>query len=144
MDERIDITPAEWRIMRIVWTLGDVTSSQIIELIQKKMDWKPATIKTLIRRLVDKGALKAEREGRAFRYSPLIDEQITMNEMSDQLFSSICQMHAGKTLAHVINQVNLSKSDIKALQKLLHERAKTAPDEVECDCLPKTMKISCE
>lgn len=99
MEEKTDITPAEWQVMRIIWTLGHSTSSQIIDILQQKVDWKPATIKTLLRRLVEKGALKTTKQGRAFIYTPLIKEQITMNEAADQLFNSICEMHVGSTLS---------------------------------------------
>lgn len=136
MEEKTDITPAEWQVMRIIWTLGHSTSSQIIDILQQKVDWKPATIKTLLRRLVEKGALKTTKQGRAFIYTPLIKEQITMNEAADQLFSSICEMHLGSTLDHVIESVTLSKNDIKRLQDLLSKKIQNAPEKVECNCVP--------
>lgn len=136
MEEKTDITPAEWQVMRIIWTLGHSTSSQIIDILQQKVDWKPATIKTLLRRLVEKGALKTTKQGRAFIYTPLIKEQITMNEAADQLFSSICEMHVGSTLDHVIESATLSKNDIKRLQDLLSKKIQNAPEKVECNCVP--------
>lgn len=136
MEEKTDITPAEWQVMRIIWTLGHSTSSQIIDILQQKVDWKPATIKTLLRRLVEKGALKTTKQGRAFIYTPLIKEQITMNEAADQLFSSICEMHLGSTLDHVIESATLSKNDIKRLQDLLRKKIQNAPEKVECNCVP--------
>lgn len=136
MEEKTDITPAEWQVMRIIWTLGHSTSSQIIDILQQKVDWKPATIKTLLRRLVEKGALKTTKQGRAFIYTPLIKEQITMNEAADQLFSSICEMHLGSTLDHVIESATLSKNDIKRLQDLLSKKIQNAPEKVECNCVP--------
>ena len=48
MNINLEITPAEWQVMRVVWSLRQTTSSQIIEILQKKVDWKPATIKTLL------------------------------------------------------------------------------------------------
>ena len=80
MNIDLEITPAEWQIMRVVWSLRQTTSSQIIEILQKKVDWKPATIKTLLRRLVDKKALSATRQGRGFIYEPLVPEQQTMDQ----------------------------------------------------------------
>ena len=136
MEEKTDITPAEWQVMRIIWTLGHSTSSQIIDILQQKVDWKPATIKTLLRRLVEKGALKTTKQGRAFIYTPLIKEQITMNEAADHLFSSICEMHLGSTLDHVIESATLSKNDIKRLQDLLSKKIQNAPEKVECNCVP--------
>ncbi|WP_251575426.1 CopY/TcrY family copper transport repressor [Limosilactobacillus agrestimuris] len=143
MEEKTDITPAEWQVMRIIWTLGKSTSTQVIALLQQKVDWKPATIKTLLRRLVEKGALETTRQGRVFIYTPLIKEQITMNEAADQLFSSICEMHVGATLKHVIEDVNLSQNDIDQLQTLLAKKKETAPEVVECNCVPG-MEMNCK
>lgn len=134
--DQMSITPAEWQVMRVVWTLGRVTSTQLTTILQRKVDWKSATVKTLLRRLVQKGALKTTREGRAFIYEPLVEEQATMNHEADNLFDSLCDMHVGKTLIHVIERANLSQGDIKALQQLLNEKARTAPEQVECNCVP--------
>lgn len=136
MDTNCDISPAEWQVMRVVWTLKEVTSAQVIDILQRKEDWQAATIKTLLHRLVKKGALKTTRHGRAFIYRPLVEEQVTMDNAVDQLFSSICQMHAGQSLIHVIKHTQLSKQDITALQALLAKKAIDAPEMVDCDCVP--------
>lgn len=122
--------------MRIAWTLGQTTSSQVTEILQKKMDWKPATVKTLLRRLVKKGALSTRRQGRSFIYEPLVKEQNTMDQVAQALFDSICERRVGKTLEHVIKQETLSKTDIAELEKVLAQKAVTAPDEVKCNCVP--------
>jgi CopY/TcrY family copper transport repressor len=136
MEANTDISPAEWQVMRVIWTLNEATSAQVIEILQRKEDWQSATIKTLLHRLVKKGALKTIRHGRAFIYQPLVKEQATMNDAVDQLFSSICQMHAGQSLIHVIKHTELSKKDIASLQDLLAKKAVDAPDVVECNCVP--------
>lgn len=136
MTEKLEITNAEWRVMRIIWTLGQATSNQVIDILQQKTDWKPATIKTLLRRLVDKGALKTTRHGRAFIYTACVQEQSTMNRSADELFNSICEMHVGSTIAHVIQDRTLSKDDIKKLQQILAAKLPSAPDEVDCNCVP--------
>ena len=84
------ITPAEWQIMRVAWTLGHVTSTEMIDILQCKVAWKPATIKTLLRRLVQKGALKTTRVGRAFVYEPQVEEQPTMNQAADESLRAAC------------------------------------------------------
>lgn len=136
MAEKIEISPAEWQVMRIIWTLGQATSTQVIEILQRKVDWKPATIKTLLRRLVQKKALKTTKQGRSFIYEALVAEQSTMNTAADTLFSSLCEMHVGETLAHVINEHELSRDDIQHLQAILKAKALTAPKTVECNCVP--------
>ncbi|MFQ9706042.1 MAG: CopY/TcrY family copper transport repressor [Limosilactobacillus pontis] len=136
MTKGLEITPAEWQVMRVVWTLGETTSSQIITILQRKVDWKPATVKTLLRRLVAKGALSTTRQGRSFIYRPLVAEQATMDQVADDLFNSICEHCVGRTLDHVIGQATLSKTDIQRLQVTLADKLTTAPDQVHCNCVP--------
>lgn len=136
MTKGLEITPAEWQVMRVVWTLGETTSSQIITILQRKVDWKPATVKTLLRRLVAKGALSTTRQGRSFIYRPLVAEQATMDQVADDLFNSICEHCVGRTLDHVIGQATLSKTDIQHLQATLADKLTTAPDQVRCNCVP--------
>ena len=139
MNINLEITPAEWQIMRVVWSLRQTTSSQIIEILQKKVDWKPATIKTLLRRLVDKKALSATRQGRGFIYEPLVPEQQTMDQAADNLFNNICERHVGSTLEHVINNVTLSKDDIAKLQELLASKVTDSQRLERIQCLPKLL-----
>lgn len=52
--EKVKISDAEWEIMRVVWSKKQASSQEIVSVLATKMDWKPATIKTLIGRLVKK------------------------------------------------------------------------------------------
>ncbi|MFC6165130.1 CopY/TcrY family copper transport repressor [Lactiplantibacillus dongliensis] len=133
---KIEISDAEWEVMRVTWTLGNVTSSQMAEIMAEKMGWKTATVKTLLGRLIKKGALRAEKHGRAFTYYPTVDEQPSMDEAVTTLFGHLCQMRVGQTLADLVGQLNLSQNDIANLQTVLAKKATTAPATVDCDCLP--------
>lgn len=55
---------------------------------------------------------------------------------ADDLFDHMCAMRAGSTIAGVIQSRELSRADIANLQAILAEKAKTAPEEVQCNCLP--------
>lgn len=50
----IKISDSEWEVMRVVWTQESTTAQSIIDILGQTMDWKPATIKTLLGRLVKK------------------------------------------------------------------------------------------
>lgn len=143
MDE-LAITPAEWRVMRIAWSKKAVTSTQVIQILTPMMGWKDATVKTLLRRLVKKGALTATKHGRAFIYRPAVEEQATIDQAVDDLFSGICQMRAGEALIYAVQQVPLTKADIQTLQTLLAKKAKSAPDQVPCNCLPDNEGCNCD
>ena len=134
--EKSDISPAEWTIMRVLWTLQTANSKEIISIVQRKSDWKENTIKTLLHRLVEKGFVGTERQGRAFIYRANVSEQDTMNQAVDNIFDNLCAMHKGRALLHLIQHTDLSQDDISQLQKLLVKKQAQAPKTIPCDCVP--------
>ncbi|ATO45251.1 hypothetical protein C5L30_001706 [Companilactobacillus farciminis] len=134
--KKVEISSAEWQIMRIVWTLKHVTSSEIINLMQKKQTWSDSTIKTLITRLTKKEFLSRKKEQGRYIYSSTVAEQDTMNEYANSLFNDFCAHKAGSVLNELIDSLEISRADIAKLEKTLQEKEKTAPEHVHCDCLP--------
>ena len=136
MTEQIEISNAEWEVMRVIWTLGQATSRQLIEIMEVKQNWKPATTKTLLGRLVAKDVLETKKAGRGFIYSPLVQEQATIDAQLMQNFSNIFQMHVVKTLSYLVENLNLTQSDIAKITAKLEDKKGSAPEELECDCIP--------
>ncbi|WP_369403871.1 BlaI/MecI/CopY family transcriptional regulator [Secundilactobacillus silagei] len=59
-----------------------------------------------------------------------------MNGSAEQLFDHLCAMKKGATLLNLVEHVTLTQDDIAQLQAALSRKAKTAPKQVDCDCLP--------
>ncbi|NUF25256.1 CopY/TcrY family copper transport repressor [Bombilactobacillus mellis] len=129
-----EITNAEWEVMRVIWTLKQATSQEVITNLNQ-YNWQPATIKTLIGRLVKKGCLAVRRQKRPYVYYPLVAENEAMDQAATNLFSHLCNMKKGHTLLTLIKATTLSQSDIVKLQTLLKQKALSAPQKVACDCL---------
>ena len=119
MNIQIKITDAEWEVMRIVWAHGSVTSREIIEILESKMQWKAPTIKTLIGRLVEKGALNTEQEDRKYIYSANIEEKEAVLSFTNDIFDRICRKNVGNVLASIIEDHPLSFDDIQRLEEML-------------------------
>src|SRR6185503_16401303 len=68
------ISDAEWRVMKVIWEKQPITTNEVVDALAET-DWKPKTIHTLLRRLVDKGALHFERKGREYSFQALISAQ---------------------------------------------------------------------
>ena len=90
----MSISNAEWEIMRVVWTKEETTSSQILEILEQKTDWTASTVKTLLKRLVDKGYLATQKSGKSFLYSTLVSEEEAINRQADELFDKILSAQA--------------------------------------------------
>ncbi|WP_125713697.1 CopY/TcrY family copper transport repressor [Companilactobacillus kedongensis] len=139
MAEIQNMTKAEWQVMRIIWTLGQATGKEVIDILEKKTTWKTATIKTLIIRLQKKNFLVADESNRPYVYKPLIAENDAIHESVNDLFDSLCCMKKGKAIGDLIDNSDISKSDIDDLISQLQIKREKAPDEVECDCLEASL-----
>ncbi len=118
------ISDSEWTIMEIIWQNSHCTAMFIIKKIENSTDWKPKTIKTLIRRLVDKGVVGYEQEGREYKYYSLVDEsECKKNEG----ISFLKRVYGGSLKAMMLNFLesdDVSQNDIDDLRKYLNEEEK--------------------
>ena len=133
-----EITPAEWELMRVVWTLDHASSRTIIDVLQRKRDWSESTIKTLLNRLTAKGFLATEREGntRRFIYRATIAEASAMDEAAGDLFNHMCAMKKGQAIIDVLERQEMNRADIEKAIEALQTKLVSAPEMVQCDCLP--------
>lgn len=118
------ISDSEWSIMEIIWQNPNCTAMFIIKKLENSTEWKPKTIKTLIRRLVDKGIIGYEQDGREYKYYSLVNE----NECKRKEGISLLQkVYGGSLKAMMLNFIesgDISKNDIEDLRKFLNEKEK--------------------
>ena len=77
------ISEAEFEVMKIVWRSAPINTNELTERLLKTTTWSAKTIQTLIKRLVTKGALTYEKQGRIFVYTPLVEENEYINQQSN-------------------------------------------------------------
>ena len=128
------ITYAEWEVMRVVWANDRVTSKKVISVLQEKMDWTQSTIKTILGRLVGKGVLNTEHEGRKFIYTANIEETEAVRDYAEEIFNRICNKKVGNVIESIIEDHVLSFDDIDRLEKILEMKKSFAVEEVDCNC----------
>ena len=128
------ITDAEWEVMRVVWANDRVTSKKIISVLKEKMDWTQSTIKTILGRLVEKGVLNTELEGRKFIYTTNIDEKKAVRDYAEDILNRICNKKVGNVIGSIIEDYVLSLDDIDRLEKILEMKKSFAVEEVDCKC----------
>ena len=86
----LTISSAEWEVMRVLWAKGQATSSEIIAILAKKLDWSASTVKTLLGRLADKGYLTSQRQGRGFIYQASLGEDEANFQALETVFDKVC------------------------------------------------------
>jgi len=114
------ISETEWEVMRVVWAKHPATAAEIIERLAKTdPSWHPKTAKTLLARLVKKGALEYELRGRAYLYEPLVSEQECVTEASASFLERVFGGALRPMLAHFVEHRKLSPEELRELERLL-------------------------
>jgi BlaI family penicillinase repressor len=122
MLKQITITDAELTIMKALWEKGSATSPEIFDSVEDAENKNKSTLKTLLLRLVQKGAVKAEEiNSRNYMYSPLITQEdyidYTRKNFIDRVFGGSAQ----KMLLNFVKEEKISKDDLKKLMDLIEE-----------------------
>ncbi|HEC02131.1 MAG TPA: BlaI/MecI/CopY family transcriptional regulator [Phycisphaerales bacterium] len=117
------ISESEWMVMRVLWAKSPLAANEVVDRLSGKAKWKPKTVKTLIDRLVKKGAVKFEKEGRRHKYSPAVgrDECIATERKSfvQRVYGRITK----PMLASFLEDAKLSADDIRELKEILEQKA---------------------
>ncbi|BAH05405.1 hypothetical protein CKR_0354 [Clostridium kluyveri NBRC 12016] len=120
----VAISDAELEIMKIIWKSPNITANKIIEKLKGKTEWKPNTIKTLINRLLNKGAIDFQKEGKEYYYYNLINEEEYKISESKSFLNKIFNGSLNLMLMNFIKTKNLSEKDIEELKKILNNAHK--------------------
>ncbi len=108
--------------MKVVWEHGTATANQVVEALGTKTSWKPKTIHTLLRRLVQKRALAFDKVGREFHFRPLVDAQHCTHFVSRSFLDRFFDGRVAPFLACLLEREKLSKTEIEELRRLLDEQ----------------------
>jgi BlaI family penicillinase repressor len=106
-----------------LWSRNPLAAQEVFEELDGKMKWKPKTVKTLIDRLVKKGAVRFKKDGRRYMYSPVVSEN---DCIATERHSFVKRVYGGTVkpmLAAFMEDANLSARDISELKEILEQKA---------------------
>lgn len=115
------ISEAESTVMQVLWSHSPRTAEEVLTALADKQDWALSTVKTLLNRLLRKGAIGAEREGRRFLYAPKLSREHWVQQQSTGLLDRLFDGRVAPLLAHFCEHRKLSPGDIDELRKLIEE-----------------------
>ena len=113
------ISEAEFEVMKIVWESAPINTNEITERLLKTTSWSAKTIQTLIKRLVTKGALTYEKQGRIFVYTPLVEETEYINHQSSSFLNRFYGGDISAMLSSYIENNQLSETELQHLRSIL-------------------------
>ncbi|HEX5755835.1 MAG TPA: BlaI/MecI/CopY family transcriptional regulator [Arenimonas sp.] len=117
----MDISEAESVVMEVLWQHSPATAEEVVAALASQQDWQEATIKTLLGRLLKKGALRAEKDGRRYLYAPLLKREQWLSQESEGLLDRLFGGRVAPLVAHFGKHRKLSRKDIAELKRLIEE-----------------------
>jgi len=121
----IDISDAEWEVMRVCWAAGAaLTANQVVEALDGKKDWNPRTVKTLLNRLTKKGALGFEARGKTYLYTPKVAQDDCAKREGRSFLARVFGGDSGAMLVHFVKNTNLSPQEVAELKRILSSKEK--------------------
>lgn len=117
----MQISDAESIVMEVLWQRSPRSAEEVIAELSREQDWQEPTIKTLLNRLLNKGALRAEKDGRRYSYSAVLKRADWVNGQSRSLLDRLFDGRVAPLVAHFSEQGKLSKKDIADLKRLIKE-----------------------
>ncbi|GGY23817.1 BlaI family transcriptional regulator [Rhodanobacter panaciterrae] len=122
----IAISDAESRVMEVLWQQAPQTSEDIVASLLQPTGWHEKTIKTLLNRLLGKGAVSAQKDGRRYLYSPLLRREEWQRLESRSLLDRVFGGKVAPLLAHFSQHEKLSTKEVAELRKLIDAIEKKA------------------
>ncbi|MBK1812188.1 BlaI/MecI/CopY family transcriptional regulator [Clostridium sp. YIM B02505] len=121
MPEIPKISNAEWEVMKIIWNQPQITSTNIIEELKNKTDWKPSTVKSLISRLLNKNAIGFNKLGSEYLYFALISEDECIKSESQSFINKVFNGSIKSMLLNFVESKEISETDIEELKNILNQ-----------------------
>ena len=108
--------------MQVLWDRSPLAASEVVDALAGRTDWRPRTIKTMLNRLVKKGALRFAVDGNRYLYRPKVTRHACVRREVRLLEDRVFGAGAASMLGYLVRQHRLSRSEIEELEQILDEQ----------------------
>ena len=115
------LNDSEWTVMQAVWESSPANARDVLERVHAETDWAYTTVKTLLARLVEKGALREEKQGKTSVYEPLVTRESARKAAVRSLLDKAFDGTFGSLVQHMAASEKLSKKEREKLARMLAE-----------------------
>ncbi len=120
--KNISIGDAELEIMKVIWKAKEPITSLDIGKVVENRGWKKTTIATFLARLVEKGALSADKQGKLYYYTPLISEKEYRKSQTKNLIKTLYNGSIRDFAVSFFEEQKLSEKDIQELKAIFEDK----------------------
>ena len=120
------LSDSEWEVMKVLWQHGPLAARDVYGHLAEQQPWAQGTVKTLLRRMVQKGWLSYTRVGNSFLYRSVVPRQKGLRSAIKQFSERVLGGALSPFVAYYAEEKQLSPEDVAELEKLLkrHQKGK--------------------
>ena len=118
--QSVSISEAESIVMEVIWRRSPILTEDVVAAVARE-NWQEATVKTLLNRLLNKGALSAQKDKRRYLYSPVLTREEWMATESRGFIDRMFDGRVAPLVSYFSQQKKLSRKDIEDLKRLIQE-----------------------
>lgn len=119
MARAVQISDAEWDVMEPIWAAGSCTAADVIKQLRATHDWNHSTIRTLLARLVEKGALAYDVDGSRYIYRAVVSRRQCVRQEGRSFLTKAFGGDVAALLAHFVEEASLDRDQIEQLREML-------------------------
>lgn len=123
-DEPVRLSDAEWTIMRVLWTRPPASARDVLETIGPGESWAYSTVKTMLARLAEKGAVRVRMRGNTSLYAPILSREKARRSAVRLLIDRAFDGAFGPLLHILINDSRLSAEELAQVRELVGGEAR--------------------
>jgi BlaI family transcriptional regulator, penicillinase repressor len=121
------LSPLEHRIMEILWTHGPATSDQVRVALEPERPLKDSTVRTILRRLQEKGYVRHKVEGRTFIYTGVEPARNLAVRAVRQIIDRFCEGSVEQLLVGMVEDEMVNRRELQQMaQKIAHRKGRKA------------------
>ena len=118
--EEISFTPRELDVMSILWRLGSATVADVREALDEELAY--TSVLSALQTLEEKGFVRHESEGRAYRYHPTVAPEKAGRSALARIREAVFQGSAELMFAQLVSDRRLKREELERMRRLLAER----------------------
>jgi BlaI family transcriptional regulator, penicillinase repressor len=119
---RTPLTELENEVMSAVWNMGPSSVESVHQVVVRKRRLKEATVRTLLRRLEQKGYLRHDVKDRAFIYHATESARSLAARAVRQIVDRLCQGSVEELVSGMVDAKVLSKRELDRLAKVVQRQ----------------------
>jgi predicted transcriptional regulator len=120
MESEVYFAPRELDVMSVLWRSGSATVADVREALDEPLAY--TSVLSALQTLEDKGFVRHEPEGRAYRYFPTVASDIAGSSAIARIREAIFQGSAERLLAQLVSERDVPRDELERMRRLLDER----------------------